>query len=228
MNNLDSILLSSSSYIDAINLYSFFSNLLITFVLTYFVGIFYRRWGSSISDRNTFAKNFVLLGLTTFLIISIVKSSLALSLGLIGALSIVRFRAAIKEPEELVYLFLVIGIGLGLGANQRVVTIGASAFILLLVYISGRTKNQVSTDSLHRLSIVVPKNSLLTLEQITEILKEVDSDSSIKRYDRNEAGFEVMFTTKIPDVDSLSTIQKRLGTLDENLELTILDARPII
>ena len=228
MNNLDSILLSSSSYIDAINLYSFFSNLLITFVLTYFVGIFYRRWGSSISDRNTFAKNFVLLGLTTFLIISIVKSSLALSLGLIGALSIVRFRAAIKEPEELVYLFLVIGIGLGLGANQRVVTIGASAFILLLVYISGRTKNQVSTDSLHRLSIVVPKNSLLTLEQITEILKEVDSDSSIKRYDRNEAGFEVMFTTKIPDVDSLSTIQKRLDTLDENLELTILDARPII
>ena len=228
MNNLDSILLSSSSYIDAINLYSFFINLLITFVLTYFVGIFYRRWGSSISDRNTFAKNFVLLGLTTFLIISIVKSSLALSLGLIGALSIVRFRAAIKEPEELVYLFLVIGIGLGLGANQRIVTIVASAFILLLVYISGRTKNQVSTDSLHRLSIVVPKNSLLTLEQITEILKEVDSDSSIKRYDRNEAGFEVMFTTKIPDVDSLSTIQKRLGTLDENLELTILDARPII
>ena len=228
MNNLDSLLLSGSSYIDDINLYSFFINLLVTFVLTYCVGIFYRRWGSSISDRNTFAKNFVLLGLTTFLIISIVKSSLALSLGLIGALSIVRFRAAIKEPEELVYLFLVIGIGLGLGANQRVVTISASAFILLLVYISGRTKNQVSTDSLHRLSIVVPKKSLLTLEQITEILKEVDSDSSIKRYDRNEAGFEVMFTTKIPDVDSLSTIQKRLGTLDENLELTILDARPII
>jgi uncharacterized membrane protein YhiD involved in acid resistance len=157
-----------------------------------------------------------------------VKSSLALSLGLIGALSIVRFRAAIKEPEELVYLFLVIGIGLGLGANQRVVTIVASAFILLLVYISGRTKNQVSTDSLHRLSIVVPKKSMLTLEQITEILKEVDSDSSIKRYDRNEAGFEVMFTTKIPDVDSLSRIQKRFDTLDENLELTILDARPII
>ena len=226
--NLDSLLLSGSSYIDDINLYSFFINLLVTFVLTHFVGIFYRRWGSSISDRNTFAKNFVLLGLTTFLIISIVKSSLALSLGLIGALSIVRFRAAIKEPEELVYLFLVIGIGLGLGANQRVVTISASAFILLLVYISGRTKNQVSTDSLHRLSIVVPKKSLLTLEQITEILKEVDSDSSIKRYDRNEAGFEVMFTTKIPDVDSLSTIQKRLGALDENLELTILDARPII
>ena len=129
MNNLDSLLLSGSSYIDEINLYSFVGNLLITFVLTYVIAIFYRRWGSSISDRNTFAKNFIPLGLTTFLIITIVKSSLALSLGLIGALSIVRFRAAIKEPEELVYLFIVIAIGLGLGANQRIVTVIATVFI---------------------------------------------------------------------------------------------------
>ena len=42
---------------------------------------------------------------------------------LVGALSIVRFRAAIKEPEELVYLFLVISTGLGLGANQAKITI---------------------------------------------------------------------------------------------------------
>jgi len=162
------------------------------------------------------------------LIITIVKSSLALSLGLIGALSIVRFRAAIKEPEELVYLFLVIGIGLGLGANQRIVTITASVFILSLVYLSGRAKNQVITDSLHRLSVVVPKNSLLTLDQITEILKEADSDVSVKRYDRTATGFEVMFAVRIPDMASLSTIQKGLDSLDETIELTILDARPII
>ncbi len=228
LSDLDSILLSGSSYIDEINLYSFVGNLLIVFLLTYLVAIFYRRWGSSISDRNTFAKNFVLLGLITFLIITIVKSSLALSLGLIGALSIVRFRAAIKEPEELVYLFLVIGIGLGLGANQRIVTIVASVFILLLVYFSGRAKNQVTTDSLHRFSVVVPKNSLLTLDQITEILKEADSDVSVKRYERTVTGFEVMFAVRIPDITSLSTIQKGLDSLDENIELTILDARPII
>ena len=48
----------------------------------------------------------------------IVKNSIALSLGLVGALSIVRFRAAIKEPEELTYLFLVIATGLGTGSGQ--------------------------------------------------------------------------------------------------------------
>ena len=55
--------------------------------------------------------------------ITIVKSSLALSLGLVGALSIVRFRTAIKEPEELSYAFLSIAIGLGLGADQRLTTL---------------------------------------------------------------------------------------------------------
>ena len=47
------------------------------------------------------------------LIITVVKTSLALSLGLVGALSIVRFRSAIKDPEELLYLFFSIAIGIG-------------------------------------------------------------------------------------------------------------------
>ena len=60
------------------------------------------------------------------IIITIVKSSIALSLGLVGALSIVRFRAAIKEPEELTFLFICIAIGVGLGAGQRnIIIIGS-------------------------------------------------------------------------------------------------------
>jgi hypothetical protein len=62
---------------------------------------------------------------TTTLIIRIVRSSPALSLGFVRASSIVRFRAAIKEPEELVFPFLAISIGLGLGAGQALVTIVA-------------------------------------------------------------------------------------------------------
>ena len=66
---------------------------------------------------------FIPLAIITTLVITVIKFSLALSLGLVGALSIVRFRAAIKEPEELVYLFFIIGIGLANGANQFLVSI---------------------------------------------------------------------------------------------------------
>ena len=69
--------------------------------------------------------------MTTMLIITIVKSSLALSLGLVGALSVVRFRTAIKEPEELSYLFFTIAIGLGFGANQTLITV--IGFVLIAI-----------------------------------------------------------------------------------------------
>ena len=65
----------------------------------------------------------------------IVKNSLALSLGLVGALSIVRFRAAIKEPEELVYLFLVIAAGLGCGALQLKITVLGIILSLAIIFI---------------------------------------------------------------------------------------------
>ena len=71
--------------------------------------------------------------MTIMVVITVVKSSLALSLGLVGALSIVRYRTAIKEPEELAYTFLTIAIGLGMGADQTAVT--AISFLLIVTII---------------------------------------------------------------------------------------------
>ena len=107
----------------AINL---FLGLLLVLVLRWH----FRRYGSTISNRAEFSRVFPFILLTTTLIISIVKSSLALSLGLVGALSIVRFRTPIKEPEELAYLFMAIAMGLGLGADQRIPTFVAGLIIL--------------------------------------------------------------------------------------------------
>ena len=99
-------------------------NLLLAAVLSLILGFVYARYGNSLSNRRAFARNFILVTMTTMLIITVVKSSLALSLGLVGALSIVRFRAAIKEPEELSYMFLAIAIGLGLTLIHSAVRTG--------------------------------------------------------------------------------------------------------
>ena len=90
----------------------------------------------ALSNRKLFSKTFLLIAMTTMLIITIVKSSLALSLGLVGALSIIRFRAAIKEPEELSYLFLAIAIGLGFGANQSVITLVGFIVITTIIIVN--------------------------------------------------------------------------------------------
>lgn len=113
----------------------------------------YRHCSASPSDADSIARVFPLLTLVTIGIIAVVKSSVALSLGLVGALSIVRFRAAIKEPEELVYLFLCVGVGLALGAGQPLlaftILLVASVFVLTL-HLSGqpqRSQNILLTIS---------------------------------------------------------------------------------
>ena len=113
----------------------FLLNLIIIAILVSALRIFYIRYGNAISNRRKFAANFLPLALATMLIIMIVKSSIALSLGLVGALSIVRFRAAIKDPEELTYLFFVIGLGLAGGANQPILAIVAFFSIIVLLFL---------------------------------------------------------------------------------------------
>ncbi len=105
-------------------------NLMIGLFLSMLVAWYYEHYGQSLSNRRKFAQLMPVLTVTTALVITIVKSSLALSLGLVGALSIVRFRTAIKEPEELLFLFIAIAAGLGVGADQRWPTI-IGVFILL-------------------------------------------------------------------------------------------------
>lgn len=138
-NNIANFVLNENLDLDFSN---FLKNLIVAFILSALIQLVYNKFSKSLNNKHYFSKNFIVLGITTCIIITIVKSSLALSLGLVGALSIVRFRAAIKEPEELVYLFLIIAIGLGCGANQLIITIVGITFALILIMIySGYYKN---------------------------------------------------------------------------------------
>jgi len=115
-------------------------------LLAIYCRLLYHRFSASPSDSDAITKIFPLLTLVTTAVIAVVKSSLALSLGLVGALSIVRFRAAIKEPEELVYLFLCIGIGLALGAEQPLLAVAlvlvASIFIVGMHFLGRSDRRQ--------------------------------------------------------------------------------------
>src|SRR5438270_8750131 len=133
MHKEQSLLELFTNQASTIPLSGFLLNFILTALLAALLHQFYIRFGTSMSNRELFGKNFVLLALTTMLVITLVKSSLALSLGLVGALSIIRFRAAIKEPEELSYLFLAISLGLGFGAQQGPITMIAFLVILLIL-----------------------------------------------------------------------------------------------
>tara|TARA_Y100000591_G_scaffold98730_1_gene83812 strand:- start:1362 stop:2072 length:711 start_codon:yes stop_codon:yes gene_type:complete len=156
-----------------IDLPNFVISLICAAILSFLVQLFYIKYSSSLSNRKEFSKNFVILGVTTCIVIMIVKSSLALSLGLVGALSIVRFRAAIKEPEELVYLFLIIAIGLGCGANQiAIISVGIFFSLLIIVIYSGYLKGtKKNIEEKINLGIIIEEN--ISDLQINNIIDEI-------------------------------------------------------
>jgi len=146
-------------------------NLAVGVVLALALRWHFERFGSTLSNRSEFAQVFPFILLTTVLIISVVKSSLALSLGLVGALSIVRFRTPIKEPEELAYLFMAIAMGLGLGADQLVPTVVASAIILAVIGLLRRSRQGKEPRNLYlSLEWQTPDSSEQPIRQLQSVI----------------------------------------------------------
>ena len=184
-------------------------NLLIGAVLTTILAGHHVRFGRTLANRRAFAANLMFVGLTTVLIISIVKSSLALSLGLVGALSIVRFRTPIKEPEELAYLFLAIAIGLGLGADQRWATVLATGIILGLLTVRALWRKEGRSPNLY-LNVEVPPDqaSGTSIAAITELLTPHVRTVDVRRYDIQDGLLTATFFLDCrSDGDALAAVE---------------------
>jgi uncharacterized membrane protein YhiD involved in acid resistance len=170
------------------------------------VAWFYARYGETFTNRVKLARLLPILCLTTILVISVVKASLALSLGLVGALSIVRFRTAIKEPEELLYLFIAIAIGIGLGAGQRFPTIVAIA-LLLVFLISTRLVSFRSRRQNLYLSVRLPDpQESLTFQSVSDIVIEHADSVDMRRMDRQDGLMQLTFLLDCPDSDRLTQL----------------------
>ncbi len=199
-------------------------NIILTALLAHLLGLLYNRFGNSLSNRKSFAKNFVMLAVTTMIIITIVKSSLALSLGLVGALSIVRFRAAIKEPEELTYLFLNIAIGLGFGADQRMATIIGFLFIALFLIGKNRLIRKSNDENQNLILTVSTEHpSVNQIDKIVEILKQYCSSVTLKRFDENENSLETSFIVEFENFDQINKTKNKLQEKYKDLTISLID-----
>ncbi|MDD5738597.1 MAG: DUF4956 domain-containing protein [Candidatus Pacebacteria bacterium] len=209
-----------------ISITGFVVGLILTAVLSFALGFIYIRYGRSISNKRAFAKNFILVAMTTMFIITVVKVSLALSLGLVGALSIIRFRTAIKEPEELAYLFLAISIGLGFGAGQILITLIAFLAIVLVIFITAFSYKKEKNQNLY-LTISAENLINVSLEKIVEILKKYCSGVVLKRFDETKEILEASFLVEFANFEQLNKSKAELRGLDDSLKINFLDNKGV-
>lgn len=223
LQSFDHFLVNQSTQIEIGN---FIANMLLTALLSFLIGRIYVRYGSTLSNRRLFARNFILISVTTMVIITIVKASLALSLGLVGALSIVRFRSAIKEPEELAYLFLLIAIGLGLGAGQRAVTLIAFTIVSLLLVLLNRLHRTEENQNMY-LSVSSSNPQDFDLNRVVDILKQNCTQASLKRFDETQDLLETTFVVEFASYDQLEKTKRCIKEINDSITITYLDNKGI-
>jgi hypothetical protein len=211
---------------DPLSITLLLANLGIGVILSAVLSWHFRRFGSTLSNREEFAMVFPFVLLTTILIISVVKSSLALSLGLVGALSIVRFRTPVKEPEELAYLFIAIAMGLGLGANQTLPTILAGLGILLVMALFKWHRRDRESHNLF-LSIdwsaesgVRPEDQL---DQLHALIARHTRSSDLRRFETRAGSMEATYLVDLVQTSDLGALTGELRRTFPEVGVTFLD-----
>lgn len=186
-------------------------NLGMGLILSLIVAWYYTRYGASLSNRSQFSPILPILTMITLLVITIVKSSLALSLGLVGALSIVRFRTAIKDPEELIFLFFAIAIGLGLGADQRIPTL--AAFSAIMAYLIGRklisdksNKSNRSNSMYLNIQMGIADNGSKLFSEVNDLLLNELAEVDLRRMDRTGSVLQMTYYVSIHDGVTLTKV----------------------
>ncbi len=215
-----------ASQANNLELATFAINMILAAVCAYILSLVYIYWGSSLTNRRKFAANFMLLTLTTTFIILVVRSSVALSLGLVGALSIVRFRTAVKEAEELAYLFFAISLGIGLGDNQRLITILALLGGIAIIGLTRLFRKSQADVNLH-LTVSSQAPQKIDLQQVSGVLERHCSKVKLIRFDENPQVVESSFLVEFKNLDGLNAAREAIKALSDSAEITFLDNKGI-
>ncbi len=127
-----------SDFLDSVTSVTFLDIVIavaLSFVLGLFIMMIYKKTYRGVMYSQSFCVSLMAMSLITTILILAVTSNVVLSLGMVGALSIVRFRTAIKDPLDIAYLFWAIAVGIILGAGFIVLALVGSAVVGLLLVV---------------------------------------------------------------------------------------------
>ncbi|WNY22834.1 hypothetical protein MmiHf6_01190 [Methanimicrococcus hongohii] len=190
----------SSSIIDNITNFSLL-DMAIAMVLAFIVGLFiyyvYKKTFSGVMYSSGFGVSLIAMSVVTTMIIIAISSNIILSLGMVGALSIVRFRSAVKEPMDIAFLFWAISVGIVAGAGLIPLAVFGSLFIgvILLVFSSRRPTDQPYI-------LVVDFDGEETEKAIMDTIKASVSKHVLRSKTLSGVGIELTIEVRLPDSES--------------------------
>lgn len=173
-------------------------SLCITAVIGLYIFFIYR----AITRKTFYAKNFnislIAMAVITSAIILTIQSNIVLSLGMVGALSIVRFRTAIKDPYDLVFLYWSISVGIICGAGLAEIAIILSLIMTAVVFILEKYPNK-------KLSMILVVNSTVPNNdnKIIEIVKQYSKHYKVKSKNLTSKSLDMIVEVKVSEESEL-------------------------
>ncbi len=176
-------------------------SLLIALISSLIINFIYKKTYMGVSYSKSNPLSIILLTLVTCIVIRTINSNLSLSLGMVGALSIVRFRTSVKDPIDTIYMFWAITAGIMSGAGLYLVTILSNLIIALLYFMSFLIESKKDNKKL--LIITLPSSNSKEIIDMLQKKKCVLKTESYKENNESELTFEAKNRTQIEDIISL-------------------------
>ena len=189
-----------SSFLSNINSFSTLDVLLalgLSFVLGLFIFFIYKKTYSGVMYSDSFGISLISMSMITSLVIIAVTSNVVLSLGMVGALSIVRFRTAIKEPMDIAFLFWSIAVGIVLGAGLLPLAIIGSVIIGIIIVIFS-TRKTGDTPYILVINCVDESTEIAVKELLTKEAKK----NLLKSKSVNKLGVELTYEIRVKNDDT--------------------------
>lgn len=189
-------------------------NLAIAFALGLFIYFVYRRTFRGVLYSHSFNLSLIMLSMVTTLVIMCISSNPALSLGMVGALSIVRFRTAVKDPIDTVYMFWAIAVGITLGANLVLFALVGSLVIGIVLFLM----NFIGTGNSQNYLLVVHHDETAA-RAVYQIVHAVPR-ARLKSKTISKNGEEATYEVRLPN--NRTGIVNKLLTIDGVYDATLV------
>tara|TARA_B110000967_G_C18896707_1_gene571235 strand:+ start:144 stop:815 length:672 start_codon:yes stop_codon:yes gene_type:complete len=201
-------LLFKSEFYEDINYLRFIIGIILLIILSKTLQYVYRKYSDSPTNRKAFSSIFILFSISIFLIVTTIKSSLALSLGMVGALSIIRFRTAIKEPEQLIYFLGITGVSIAIAAEKEVLAILVVLVFIVSAFFNKKSSKEKRTSEIKYLLINLQLNDEHSEIDIIHQLMKFDKTGKLKcKNFFEDDGGNLRLTFSISNTDVVNTIE---------------------
>lgn len=207
------------SYIQsALDPWRVITNMFVTLIVATFIFWVYKKTYSGVVYSRNFNVTILLTTMVTAMVMMVIGTNLALSLGMVGALSIVRFRSAIKDPRDIGFIFWGISAGLSTGTGAHITAVIGSVIIAMILFVLQR-----STLENYPYLLVV-KGTSIDEEKLRNIVAARVEKYNLRLKSNNQDGTEIIYEVRF--VDGMEDLMiKEIKEMDNIFVVNVISYR---